>query len=288
MCVSCTNDTKPHKPSDSIDASEKYGCILELFHDEAPQRIVSIAPSVTELLFEFGVGDRIVGAVKPHDYPPEAENLETVGNIAIDLERVILLNPDILIGEANLFAGINLDDLNIPVLLFDTRSVDDLIDNIEVLELLFRLDRGDDIIKSIKDTIASLEIPETRPRVALVISDIPLMLAAGNSYFSDLVTLAGGDCVISDINADYLTISQEDLLHFNPEIIICTYEDIKETLIEDYRFSMIDAMQNNRITYVDPDIVLRPTLRSIKTGAPMLNSILMPDRKNHPANEQGD
>ena len=254
------------------DVPEKYHLVLREFETEQPTRIISISPSTTELLFEYGVGDRIVGATKPHNYPSDAEDLPSVGDMSLDMERIISLEPDILIGEGNLFAGVveNVKDLGIPVLLFDTRSKDDLMDNLKVFDHLFNSTTGQELIKSTEAILTGIERLDDPPTVAAVISSSPIILAAGNSYLVNLIEMSGGKSVTSDTPGDYVTYSREDLIIADPEIIIYTFEGTGIEIQKDVTLSGLTAVRNDRIIQVDPDVVLRPTLRSIREGTKIL------------------
>jgi iron complex transport system substrate-binding protein len=249
---------------------DRFLPVLEQFENRIPERVISISPSATELLFEYGAGDRIVGATEPHDYPPEAGNIESIGNTAVDLERVVILKPDIVIGEADLYLGMNLQDSKVPILLFDTRTIDDLVTDIRLLEILFKNNQADRLISQLK---ASTEFQaEYNPRVAIMVSSVPMILAADDSWFSNLVKAAGGENVVSGRKGDYIAISVEDLIRFDPEVILYTWEDTRIDLMKDSRLTGITAIKKNRIIYVDPDLMLRPTVRSIRDGVPLLIS----------------
>ncbi|MFH1514552.1 MAG: helical backbone metal receptor [bacterium] len=275
--ISGCNENTPRENSESekkiySDVPEKYHSILKIFESDQPARIISISPSTTELLFEYGVGDRIAGATKPHNYPPEAENLPSIGDMSLDTERIISLNPDILIGEGNLFAGMveNIKDLGIPVLLFDTRSKDDLMDNLKVLDHLFNMTSGQELIQSTQTILSGITRPNDPPTVAAVISSSPIILAAGDSYLVNLIEISGGKSVTSDTPGDYVTYSREDLIIANPEIIIYTFEGTGLDIQRDETLSGLTAIKNDRGIKIDSDVVLRPTLRSIREGTYLL------------------
>ena len=280
LSTSCNSTKEPEKPKPKTDLEEpwyqpEHKAVIKLFESRSaqgnttPQKIVSIAPSTTELLYEYGVGEFIIGATSPHNYPPDAESLPSIGELTLDKEKIIALSPDILIGEKNLYAGQSelINDLGIPVLLFDTRSVNDLWYDLRVLDAVFKLQKAETLMTSTTESLDFLSKIENPPRVAAIISSTPLILAAGDSYFGDLITLAGGKLITSDTPGDYITLSREDLIRLDPEIILCTFEGIRDDLIGDLTLENITAIKGNRIFAMDPDIVLRPTLRSISEGA---------------------
>lgn len=277
-CANKPSQTQNEPVDDSLkNIPEKYHSIIRDFESKSPQRVISISPSTTELLYEYGVGEYLVGATIPHDYPPEAVDLPSIGDMSLDFERIIALQPDLLIGEGNLFAGMveNIKDLGIPVLFFDTRSHRDLSDNLLVFDKLFKRESGENLLKHVYDglQVVGLPNPDYKPRIAPVISSTPLILAAGDSWLVNLIKVAGGKSITSDTPGDYITLSREDMILLNPDVIICTFEGTRNDLLHDKTLANVEAIKNDRIIYVDPDIILRPTLRSIRTGASTLRSI---------------
>ena len=279
-CANKPSQTQNEPVDDSLkNIPEKYHGIIKKFESKSPQRIISIAPSTTELLYEYGVGEYLVGATIPHDYPPEAVDLPSIGDMSLDFERIIALQPDLLIGEGNLFAGMidNIKDLGIPVLLFDTRSNRDLSDNLLVFDKLFKRDDGEKLNEGryMGLTVNRNRNPKTRPRVAPIISSTPLILAAGDSWLVNLIKIAGGKSITSDTPGDYITLSREDMILLNPDVIICTFEGTRNDLLLDETLANIEAIKNDRVFYVDPDIILRPTLRSIGLGSSTLRDLFL-------------
>jgi iron complex transport system substrate-binding protein len=278
--ISCNSTKKPEEPQPKPTIEEPWYLpehkdvirqieSLSSKKESTPQKIVSIAPSTTELLYEYGVGEFIVGATSPHNFPPDAENLPSIGELTLDKERIIALDPDILIGEKNLYAGQtdSIKDLGIPVLLFDTRSVGDLGYDLRVLDEIFKLQKAEILMASTTESLDFLSKIENPPKVAAIISSTPLILAAGDSYFGNLIKTAGGKLITIDTPGDYITLSREDLIRLDPEIILCTFDGIRDDLIADLTLENVSAIRENRIFAMDPDIVLRPTLRSISEGA---------------------
>ncbi|HEC57786.1 MAG TPA: hypothetical protein ENI32_07970, partial [Candidatus Syntrophoarchaeum butanivorans] len=101
-----------------------------------PERIVSLAPSVTEILFAIGAGDRVVGVDEISNYPPEVAEIEKVGSYArISTEKVVDLNPDLVVGAyGNGIETIEkISDLGIPVVGLNPRTLDEILDSINLL-----------------------------------------------------------------------------------------------------------------------------------------------------------
>jgi len=253
---------------------ERYKDTFSRFAEKSPERIVSIAPSTTELLFEYGVGNLICGATEPHDFPPEASKLESVGNVALNMEKIVSLKPDIIIGERNLFLGQTetLRELGIPLMLFDTRDVHDVFLDLMTLDMLFKQQKADNLYNEAIKVIENVPPPEKGCRVAIIVSSAPMILAAGDSFLSSLISYSGGVNIAGDISGDYVTLSREELITRNPELILYTFNGIGEELMRDASLKAVAAIKENRMIEVDPDIFLRPTLRSIKEGGTVLRT----------------
>ena len=262
------------KQSLGIDnvVDKNYGDILAKFDKSLPEKVISIAPSTTELLYEYGVGNLIIAAVEPHNYPVEAKKLDSVGNLSLNIEKIVLLKPDIIIGEKNLFLGqlASLQDLGIPLLLFDTRTPEDLTINLFVFDRLFHQSKAQELERETFRIINLFPKPKKELRIACVISSTPLILAGPDSWVSSLMELAGCKNVMSDAPGDYIPISREEFIAKDPEIIIITFKGIENELRKEKSFDGLKAIKADHLYLVDPDIFLRPTLRSIKEGVRMI------------------
>jgi len=270
------------KPTKSISDNEKkttestyinrYGDVISRFADKSPQRIVSIAPSTTEMLFEYGIGELICGATEPHNYPPKAMKLETIGHQMLNTEKIVSLKPDIIIGEKNLFLGQTetIGELGIPILLFDTRSVDDIFGDLIVLDRICKEQKAEELFQNAISELETVSKPERPCRVAGIISSSPMILAARNSYLSSIISISGCTNIAGDIPGDYVTFSREELLIKNPDMIIVTFGGIRDELNRDESLKRVAAIKNKKIMEVNPDVFLRPTLRSIREGAVIL------------------
>ena len=235
-----------------------------------PQRIISLAPSNTEILFALGLGDKVVGVTDWCDYPPEALEKEKVGGYDTpDIEKIVLLNPDlILVAHGTPMDVINtMDGLGLTVFGIKSTDLDDVLNDIRTVgeitdnevEAQVLTSEMESTIKAVTDQTEELE---ERPRVFYIIWHDPLWTAGSGTFIHELIEKAGGVNICQNITG-YTTISIEDVVARNPEVIIAgefSYAwAMNETLLEG-----TDARQNGRIYQGDDDLVQRPGPRLVE------------------------
>lgn len=196
----------------------------------SPQRIVSLVPTVTEILFAIGAGDRVVGISDYDSYPPEALDRPRVGAlIDPNLEAILALEPDLVVtyGTQSLLAE-RLDGVGIDQFSFVSGPVDHVVDSIDTLGGLLGLEEGAAAVTGeIESTIRQLRVtkPAETPRVLLVHSrdagSLANFYSAGrDSYFGELIEIAGGENVFGDVTANAFQPSLEEVISRGPEVIV--------------------------------------------------------------------
>jgi iron complex transport system substrate-binding protein len=245
---------------------------------KSPRRIVSLAPSVTEMLFALGLGDRIVGATDHCDFPPEAKKIPRVGGLGRpNVERLLALAPDLVIAtdlerkdiaEALRRNGIQVLELKIGNIaeLFDAeRKIGDAVGEPEKAA------------RQIREMKAQLEaaarlyagVPRDRlPKVFIEVWSDPLITAGGTSFLDDVVARAGGVNVAHDLDHDYPTINPERVVKWDPDVILLCYmtesKDAGAQIGGRIGWDVIKAVRERRIIAdVSPDELLRPGPRLV-------------------------
>jgi iron complex transport system substrate-binding protein len=240
----------------------------------SPQRIVSLAPSVTETLFALGLGGRIVGVTSYCDFPEEATAKEKVGDtINPDTERIIALRPDlVVITTASQLERLSrqLGELNIPVYVTNPRTVREVVASIRKLgEATGAEARAKAVADEMARRIAAVEsrVKELpKPHVLYVLQTAPLITAGRNTFINDLINLAGGQSISGSESADYPQLSRETAIARAPEVIIAPASHGTEFVkAEDLRrdFAATPAIRANRIVKVNADWVDRPGPRIV-------------------------
>lgn len=240
-----------------------------------PRRIISLAPSVTEVLFALGLGGRVVGVTSYCDFPAEAKTKEKVGDtINPNAERIIALRPDlVIITTASQLERLTrqLGELNIPVYVANPRTVRDVIVSIRKLGEATGVEaRANEIAGDMERRIANVERRVSawpKPRVLYVLQTGPLITAGRDTFINDLIVLAGGASITGSETADYPQLSRETAIARAPEVIVAP-ESHGADLVreEDLRrdFAATPAIRANRIVKVNADWIDRPGPRIVE------------------------
>lgn len=241
-------------------------------------RIVSLAPSVTEVLFALGLGDSLVGATDHCDYPPEAVSIERVGGFgAPNVEKLLALSPDLVIA-----AGLEREEVAEVLRRSGIRVLDVQIGNFEELfAAIRRIGEAVDAPEKAKDLIARMqgELEAVtaqngtkprgqRPKVFVEIGDHPLMTVGGTSFLDDLIVRAGGVNVAHEIPQAYPNINPEKVIEWNPDIILVAQMGRSGAaavqLSRRIGWADISAVKSGRvIDDIHPDLLLRPGPRLV-------------------------
>jgi len=239
--------------------------------DNLPQRIVSIVPGMTEVLFDLGLSDRIVGVTTNCDYPAAAADKAKVGDWIINMESLLALEPDLVVGmpSTNSLTLAELDQLGINTLAYEAQSVADIYELYRIIGARTGTTEAAEAI--IADTKAQIEsvnkriaaVPEAdRLRVFLEVGYEPLYTASKGSLQDELLTLAGGINVVQ-MNQAWVEYSVESVLLDNPDAIVILHPaSTKADLVNRSGYDKLTAVQENRITdAIDANILVRPTKR---------------------------
>ncbi len=223
------------------------------------QRIISLVPSLTEVLFSLGAGPRVVGVTANDHYPPEVEALPRVGDMAPDYERILALRPDLVVADPGMQPReiTRLRELGLPVLSLPSQSLMGLQNAlVELGKATGTEARGQEL----QSQLASLKPPVgPRVRVFVEIWDKPLITTGGGTFVDELINLAGGLNVYAD-HQRYPSISVEDLLLRQPEVIVLTVSQVEEARSRP-GWDRLEAVRSGRLYRMESDLLVRPTLR---------------------------
>lgn len=255
------------------------GLDREITFDVPAQRIVSLAPSNTEILFAIGAGGQVVGRDEFSDYPPQANDLPTVGGGFGDynFEVIVELQPDlVLAAEINTPEQVKaLEDLGLTVFFLpNPTSLEEMYGNlINVAKLTGHEQDADDLVDSLRNRVAKVEdtIGSSKDRPAvfyeLDATDPSAPWTAGaETFINTLITMAGGENIASDLEGQYLQISIEELLIRDPQVILlgdAAYGISPDSVKARTGWDNINAIENNRIYTFDDNLVSRPGPRLV-------------------------
>ncbi|MEO8633142.1 MAG: helical backbone metal receptor [Chloroflexota bacterium] len=233
-----------------------------------PERIVSIGPSITEFLFALGAGPRVVGADDFSDEPAAARQLEKVGGIKVNFEKVVSLKPDLVLSVK--FSDGTIEKLvgaGLLVLVVDPQTAGDVARTAVLVGRVVGSD-GDamarDIQKRVDEVRSKTSSAAAKPRVYHEIdaSDPTKIFTVGpGSYIHDLIEIAGGQNVATRATSAYPQLSAEEILRSDPEIIVLAAADYSarpEQVAARAGWSAISAVKNNRIVSIAPNLINRP------------------------------
>ena len=255
---------------------------------DQPQRVISLAPSITEIVFALGQGHRLKGVTTYSDFPPEALKLPKVGSyVQLDLEKIVALKPDLCIAikDGNPIAvARRLESLKIPVYAVNPRNLESIMQTVqEVAGLLNVQEKADKLVKSMNlriQKVKSLVAKTTyRPRVFFQIGVSPIVSVGTNTFSHELIVLAGGKNVAQGPIA-YPRYSTEQVLALSPEVIIITsmarVAIFKQVKAEWNRWPNMPAVRNHNIFIEDSNLFDRPTLRLVD-GLELMVKLIHPE-----------
>lgn len=240
-----------------------------------PQRIISLAPSSTEILFALKLSDRIVGVTDFCDFPKEAQKKEKVGGfINPNLEKIISLNPDLVVlyisFPKEIFNQLVASLPNTNFVVLDPKNFEDVLNNILLLGRITGKEKEAQYIYSNMlrrfKTIERKLIPvRTKLKVLFLLWNDPFISSSPSTFVGDLLKKLKTENIVEKENPEYPILSVEYILRKNPDIIIVgEMSGISiESIIKRPEFSNISAVRNKKVFYVNDDLVFRPGPRLI-------------------------
>ena len=238
---------------------------------EKIDRAISLAPSVTEMIFAVGAGDRLVGVTTYCNYPAEAGAIEKVGDTQTpNIERIIALRPQVVfVSTASQLEAFmqTLAEQRIAVYVTDAKSLDEVFDNLNELgELFGKTEYAANYVASLSGR--ALDVKQRvhdkagdPPRVFLQISNEPLFTIGKESFMTELVEQAGGVSVTRDVPTAYPKLSKETAAALDPEVIILS--DSEDNRAPNPVFGNSSAVKAGRVFSINADILSRPGPRLV-------------------------
>jgi len=266
--IGCSNPQTPVTAS-AITVTDQAGRTVTL--KGLAQRIVSLSPSNTEILFALGLGDKVVGVTSYDDYPPEAKTKPGIGGFSTpNMEAVVATNPDLILAS-NIHVKNNiipqLEARGLTVVVLDPANIDDILSAITLVGKLTGKDAEakaltTDMQKRIDAVSEIASLSSYMPSVSFIVWDSPLTIAGTSTFHDELIKKSGGYNIIGTIGpkSGYPTVTLESFIAANPAVIIAgvgmgdggdrTYQFIKT----EPRLKDIDAVKNNRVYTIDQNI----------------------------------
>ncbi len=249
--------------------------------EKTPEKVVALAPSITETMLGIGLGGKLVGCDEGSNSVSGAENLPAVSTWqGLDLEAVVALEPDIVLMDKTLdMSGDTYSALtgaDIQTFVFFPQSLEDMLDQTELIGRICGGEEAADIlVDGLEGRIAAVETAgaghSPKPTVLYVTyydgSDNP-WVGTDSTISADLIKIAGGSNMVQDATGFYVQVSLETILAEDPDIIITSQSSIwpttsRDTILADDNLKDVSAVKNDRVFDIDGDLVDRPGPRMV-------------------------
>jgi len=261
----------------------RVGTALHLVTDETgrqvnvpdhPQRLISLAPSITETLYALGLGDKLVGDTEYCDYPPAAKQKPHVGAVLNpSVEKIVALKPDLVLGiaEANRRETADqLERLGIPLYGLTAHNLEEMLRSTGDLgQLLDRSEAAWNLTESLRHRVQVVQEKvkdQPRPKVLFVVWYKPLITAGPQTFIADVIRLGGGDPIGSGLKAEWPQLSLEEALHRDPSVILFPRSEAFSPTLDEFQklpgWKDFHAVQEHRLYFVS-DAIVRPCPRLV-------------------------
>jgi len=255
---------------------------------DAPKRIVSLAPSCTEIIAVLGLQDKLVGITEHTDYPPEVLNLPKVGSyVNLNVESILSLQPDLVIAtdDGNPEEVIEkLEEFSVPVFVLKLRTYEDIENSIQRLgEFVGKSENAAKAVQQMR-SVALCISEKTKnvehPSVLWIYDMNPIVTAGKDTFTNELLEMAGAVSITDDVSISYPRVAIETVIAKNPQVIVITTMDLssdgKEKSEWWNQWPMIRAVQDKRVYLVESKNLDRPSPRII-FGFMQLARLLHPE-----------
>ena len=259
--------------------------------DKYPERIVSLSPANTEILFALGLGDRIVGVTEYCTYPEAALSKDKIGGFStINTEKIAVLNPDLLVAaDGNSEETIaHLRELGYTIITVNADTIDTTLADIRLIGKAAGVESAaEELVSSMKADLA--EIAEKtkgaeKPTILHCMWTDPLWVSGSGTFQDEMISAAGGVNAAA-AEGGWVALTMEKFLTMNPDIIVVdsgdgmgvgTDDALKNFFLKDSRMQSLSAVQNERVYVVNADIIDRGGPRIVE-GVEALAEIAHPD-----------
>lgn len=237
------------------------------------QRIISLAPSLTELLFSLGAGEQIVGVMDYSDFPPQAASLPVVGRYdMLDMERIISLQPDLIVAwrSGNPRGALQrLEELGFSVYIAEPDSLDSIASHLQRLgQLTGKATEAESLSQEFRQQLDALRQQHQDDEDITVFYQVwhaPIISVGGTELINDMITMCGGTNIFAELPTGP-KVNLEDILARNPQVIIASGStaEAPDWLQNWHAWSDLDAVRGNHLYFIPPDLVQRHSLRALQ------------------------
>jgi len=240
----------------------------------AQERIISLSPSITEIIFALDKGDELVGTSTYSLYPKEAQKLPIVGGYTKpNLEKILALSPSLVVGQTfNIGTLQKLKKFHIKTLMLKLKSINDIKNSIELLSKQLNSNKYIQLNQTIDNAIKNIQKTKKQKRIMIVYGlrdDLRsrTYIAGNNIFFDEIIKLTGNTNAYSSNNTTQPVLSYENIIALNPDQVIILHSkkshpntDVKKALQSWYALPM-NASKNKKISVVDEEYIHIPSHR---------------------------
>jgi len=258
--------------------------------NEAPQRIVSLAPDITETLFALGLGDKVVGVTQYCNYPAEAKQKPKVGGFSTpSAELVVAAKPDLVLATSINKDNIpQLEQAGLKVIAVESPNLTQVLEKVRFIgKVTGSVEAANNLVSDMQGRIDRIAAKvsglsdEQKPVVFFEIWPDPLTTGGAKSFISSLIDTAGGKNIAGDVEQDWFTISPEVVLARDPKVIIACYHGASTQTVEQLKlrkgWEQVAAIKDNRVGFIaDENLVMRSGPRVVE-GLELIAGIIHPE-----------
>lgn len=282
--VGCNTQKENSNSMDPLTIKDSSGTDVTI--SKKPERIISLVPSSTEVIYALGLGDKIVGVTTYDDYPAEVKSKEKIGDLKVNTEKVVSLQPDLILANSlNGEAVDGLRQLGLTVLVTNAQTFDEVYTTIEMIgKATGASDKAEELVANMKKEVESVKekvkgIPQDKkPKVWVEIDDKFFSTGKG-TFMNDIIEMAGGVNIASDLEG-WKQLSEEQIILRNPDVIFDTYSymnpNAAKLIKERAKWQSISAVKNGKVYDVDSNVISRPGPR-ITQGLKQVAKYLHPE-----------
>jgi len=251
--------------------------------EKTPEKVISLSPAITEMLFALKLEDKIVGTTDYCDYPEAANHTPKMGGFNTpNMELIVEAEPDLVFISSGVQADLseNFKKLGIKTFALDATTIDEVISNIELIGVIMDVEDNAKIMAEdmkvrkefVKEKAKDLE----KPLVFFEVWDEPLLSAGPNTFIADILNISGGINFAQDSNTDYPQVSLELLIEKDPDFYIAIDHKRNTDISDRPGFEELKAIQNSKYYRIPDDFVTLPGPRIIE-GLEKIASIIHPE-----------
>ncbi|MGB9586540.1 MAG: ABC transporter substrate-binding protein [Armatimonadota bacterium] len=249
---------------------------------QEPKRIVSLAPSNTEILFSLGLQSRVVGVTRFCNYPADAKKKPKVGDVNISVEKVISLKPDLVMAHGTLNDSTvrALESHKVRIVTLDPNTIDQVMRDILMVGRITNKERqASKIVEQISSTRSLIKRKlrgiKNKPKVLVAVQANPLWVAGTGTFVDEIITIAGGTNIASSGKPGFNPFFSEVAVAKNPDVIIVMTKGDKEVFSKGI-WKRTAAVRHAQVHEVNPDLLVRPGPR-LTDGMQMIARLLHPN-----------